>query len=125
MRGMLRPGVTVPMDRTLGAKVTLSHSNAGIALLCAKSVHGRGGKRAEGHPTPEQGPPVGSCQVWRWGGAPGLGNLHPREVSAVAWNLCGTRSPHLATDWMTFEEVSLMLVSRRPVPPRRMSSSPP
>lgn len=32
---------------------------------------------------------------------------------------------HLATDWMTLEEVSLRLVSRRPGPPRRMSRSPP
>ena len=34
-------------------------------------------------------------------------------------------STHLATDWMTLEEVPLMLVKRRSVPPRRMSRSPP
>ena len=31
---------------------------------------------------------------------------------------------HLATDWMTFEEVSLILVRKRSVPPLRMSRKP-
>lgn len=31
---------------------------------------------------------------------------------------------YLATDWMTFEDVSLMLVRKRSVPPRRISRSP-
>lgn len=50
---------------------------------------------------------------------PRLQNLHSREPRACA------PSTHLATDWMTLEEVSLMLVKRRSVPPRRMSRNPP
>lgn len=33
-------------------------------------------------------------------------------------------APYLATDWMTLEEVSLMLVRKRSVPPLKISKSP-
>ena len=51
---------------------------------------------------------------------------HPGFRKFTAENpRAGVPSTHLATDWMTLEEVSLMLVKRRSVLPRRMSRSPP
>lgn len=61
---------------------------------------------------------AGSYQVWSRDRTPRTANPHYREPTRCALT-------YLATDWMTLEEVSLMFVKRRSVPPRRMSRSPP
>lgn len=137
-------GKSLPVERVAPTHGSRGHlaGDASASLLSTKCLPWQGRKWGCRAPIPQCEIHLGcvwvkSAQKARgWHGewpvpaasAVGSGGLEVRprlRKQELLPSVCLHALTHLATDWMTLDEVSLRLVKRRPVPPRRMSRSPP